>query len=235
MIKQIGCGCYRNNETCQAEGSGSNPGGRATYLSHFLKVLSKSLLSMHAVLIRGVGHSMRSLVSLFKVLTICACLVFLVSILMPFLTVPHFLADGHARWATYWSYKVAIKKVELGQVTQDKTLLFNNYWFTIESHLVNLRAPWVFITMFFVQLLTMIAGLSSLYLRGWKIQIIPPITSMSVTLLMIYMYMQAEKWTLGLLKYELGYWLTYLSTILFLLKFILYQQSKSTFANKIVH
>lgn len=160
------------------------------------------------------------------VLLLSACCIFLVSILGPFLTVPYYFP----RWfqmpviteftVTYWSYKATVGN---GYGTE---VFFGNYWFSrIDSEVGFLGVSWILAAMFSLQVLTLASGSVSL-LKIHKARIIPFVSSLSVLLLMVYVHVQADKRTLYLTKYELGYWLVYPSMFLFLLAFILSLDTK---------
>ena len=155
------------------------------------------------------------------VLLLSACCVFLVSTLNPFLTVPyHFSRWGNmpviCRFTvTYSSYKATVGN---GFRTE---AFFGDYWFShIESEIGFLGVSWVLIAMFLLQILTLVSGFVSL-LKIHKARIIPFILSLSVILLMVYVFVQGQKRTLYLAGYERGYWLVYPSMFLFLLASIL--------------
>jgi len=162
-----------------------------------------------------------------KVLTFVACGLFLVSALFPFYTATYGLGPEEDRCrVTYWSFKATIAYERIGYVWtvwKIETVLFSNYWFAQRTPYSptpsEVGVSWALVTLFFAQILTLIVGLVSPFLKKWKLQIIPVISSLLVILLMIYV--QVGKWWGRIFSHELGYWLTYLPTLLYLLAFIL--------------
>jgi hypothetical protein len=171
-----------------------------------------------------------------KVVTLVACALFLVSAPFPFLTVPYIsIIEEDAYNVTYWSYMTTITYTKLGRLQKNEIEFFNNYWFAQGKPYSpptpsELGVSSALVAMFLAQLLAMIVGLVSLFLRKWIVQIIPVISSPLVMLLMVYACVQAHKETYGLLSYQLGYWLTYPSVWLYLCAFILRLESARTAA-----
>jgi hypothetical protein len=124
---------------------------------------------------------------------------------------------------TYWSYKAFSS-------TRDEVFL-NNYWFNnADLALANyLGISWILVTIFLLQVLTLISAVISLLkIRG--IRIIPFVSSVLTILLMIQVYVKASGVGLGLKTYQLGYWLTYPSIFLYFyaLIFHLYSNREKT-------
>jgi len=161
------------------------------------------------------------------VLTISAWSIFLVSALVPFLTVPYYsIIPEQAYAVTYLAYKTTITHIGLVQYGKSETWFFNDYWFAQERpnsppSPSDLGVSWVLVAMFLTQILTLGFGFTALFRHGRKTQFLPIIPCLSVTSLMVYVWVQAQSHAYGLAKYELGYWLTYPSAILFLYAFIL--------------
>lgn len=166
-----------------------------------------------------------------KVLTLVACALFLFSALLPFLTVPYFsITEENAYSVTYWSYMSTITYTTLGLARKNENVIFTNYWFAQRKpHSPptpsELGVSSVLVTMFLAQLLTLTAGLVSLFLKKWIVQVIPAISSLSVILLMIYALVHAQKDNMGISNCELGYWLTLPFMFLYLIAFILRLES----------
>jgi hypothetical protein len=151
-------------------------------------------------------------------LLLCACCIFLVSTLNPFIISNYYFS----RWGqmpvirnftvVYWSYKAS-------SGNGDEVFL-NSYWFNnADPALTNyLGISWFLVIIFLLQILTLTSGIFSL-LKTRKIRIIPVVSSVIVLLLMIQVYVKASGVGLGLKTYNLGYWLTYPSILLFLLSF----------------
>lgn len=155
-------------------------------------------------------------------LLLSACIIFLFTFLEPFMTVSYLFS----RWGqmpvirsftvTYWSYKAIIDNSAGTQV------LIGNYWFgNADAALTKfLGVSWILVAIFLLQVFTLIIGLISL-LKFKKARFIPFVSSLAVMSLMIYVFAQASKWTLGIARYEPGYLLMYLSIFLFFYAFIL--------------
>jgi hypothetical protein len=166
------------------------------------------------------------LVSFRKVVTVCACVLILISALFPFLTITHYtIIREDAYPVTYWSYKTTIRYVKLGYVWKRENLFFSAYWFAQQepySYLTPsiMGVSWVLVALFLAQILTLGFGFAALFGRRKTTQLLPLISCLFVTFLMVYMMVQTQSRTYGLPKYELGWWLSCLSTILFLCAFI---------------
>jgi len=170
---------------------------------------------------RGCGFSN----FLSDVLLISACYLFLLSIPAPFLTVPYY----SRRWGyvpviteftvTYWSYKAVVAN------GIESKAFFGNYWLSpSDSRVGFIGVSWFLAGIFLLQVLTLISGSISLFKKR-KARIIPFVSSLSTLILMVQVYVQADKWTLALIEYESGYWLIYPSMFLFLLASILIQRT----------
>lgn len=161
-----------------------------------------------------------------KVVTVCACCLILISIFFPFLTITHYtIIPEDAYPVTYWSYKTTIRYAKLGYEMKRETLFFSAYWFAQQepySYLTpsTVGVSWVLIAIFLTQILTLGFGFAAVFGRGKTTQLLSPISCLSVTFLIVYAIVQVQSRTYGLPKYELGWWLSCLSTILFLCAFI---------------
>jgi len=161
-------------------------------------------------------------VALPRLATACACSLFLVSILFPFLTVHYHTIIPEVKYnVTYWSHKATITNTGLWGYGTSETLFFNDYWFTL-GRLYYPPSPsdfeisWVLVAMFFAQILTLGFGFTALFKRERMIQFLPLISCLSVTFIMTLTTARVHGQILDLANYGLGYWLTYPSTILFL-------------------
>ena len=168
--------------------------------------------------------------SLRRVVTACACCMFLASVLFPFLTVPYYsIIPEDAYCVTYWSYKATIKYLKLGYEMKSETLFFSTYWFAKEKPYSyptpsNLGVSWVLVPMFLAQILTLGLGFAALFGHRKRTQFFPLISCFSVTILMVYMIVQTRTLTFAraLKGFELGFWISVLSAVLFLYAFILH-------------
>jgi glucan phosphoethanolaminetransferase (alkaline phosphatase superfamily) len=154
-------------------------------------------------------------------LLLSACCIFLISTLSPFLVVnyPLFypLREGDSPLPgiigftmTYWSYMA---------ISSSGTKVFlNNYWFNNNdlASPSSLGISWIIVAIFLLQVLTLTSAIVSL-LRLRKIRIIPFVSSIIIVFLMIQVNLKtSETPFIGPGTYQLGYWLTYVSIILFL-------------------
>lgn len=161
-------------------------------------------------------------------LLFCACCVFPVSILNPFLTVNYYFSS----WGympvirnftiTYWSYMASFPSTEY-------IALLGGYWFNdFDPALARfLGVSWILVAMFLLQILTLTSGILSL-LKARKMRIISFVSSAITVLLMIQVY--ARIGGVSLKIYQLGYWFAYPSIFLFLsaLIFDLYSDKEKT-------
>ena len=165
-----------------------------------------------------------------RVVTACACFLFLASVLFPFVTVPYYsIIPEDAYRVTYWSYKTTIKYLKLGYEVQSEILFFSTYWFAKEKPYSyptpsNLGVPWVLVPMFLTQILTLGLGLAALFGHRKRTQFFPLISCFSVTILMVCMIVQTRTLTFAcaLEGFELGFWISVLSAVLFLYALILH-------------
>lgn len=166
-----------------------------------------------------------------KVLTVCTCCLFLVSVLFPFLTKTHYtIIPEDAHPVTYWSHKTTIRYTTLGRERERETLFFSDYWFAEQkpySYIPpsNLGFSWVLVAMFLTQISMLVFGFASLFRHEKGTQLFSLISCSSVTFLMLYIIVQVQN-LYNPPKYELGWWLSCLSTILFLYAFILRLMTK---------
>lgn len=167
-------------------------------------------------------------IPLHKLLTVCTCCVFLGSILFPFLAITHYTIIPEDSYpVTYWSYKTTIIHANLGIVTKTETLFFTAYWFAQQKPysyqtLSTLEVSWVPIAMLSTQILTLWFGFASLFWHSRSMQSLPLMSCLFATFLMTYLAAQIQGYTYVLPKYEVGYWLSYASAIMFLCALILH-------------
>ena len=162
----------------------------------------------------------------YRVLIICACCLFLVSMLLPFLSVNYYGWMRISSQETYWSFKVNIKFLHYhGIIRSDKTYWFTTWWFDVDNSpvLSDLGVPWVswgLMTMFLMQIFTLGSGFITLFVHRKRIGFLPLFFCLSVVILMTYVMIQFPKWRYP--RIELGYWLCLSSAILFLFSFLLH-------------
>jgi len=156
-------------------------------------------------------------------LLLCACCIFLISTLNPFITAhyyfPHWRQLPVIRNFTvaYWSYKAFASENEV---------FLNSYWFNNADPALTsyVDISWILVTMFLLQVLTLTSSIISL-LKIKGIRIIPFVSSALTILLMIQVYVKASGATPSLKTYQLGYWLTYPAIFLYLYALIFHLHS----------
>jgi len=77
------------------------------------------------------------------------------------------------------------------------------------------------VLMFISQIAALATGVASILLNRRILALIPAITCPMVSVLMIYVSASLFKSNLAMDFYQLGYWLTYPSTALFIINFII--------------
>jgi hypothetical protein len=175
----------------------------------------------------------------------CACSLFLISVLFPFLTISSGSGiGGDINRITYWSCKTTVDSLRLGAV---ETRWFASYWFA-QYELYSSPPPntlgfsWVLVTMLSMQIFTLSSGFATLFLHRKFKKLLSLISCLSVVFLiflMAYVVFRAEnnmyifyetyelRYWFRFETYELGYWLCYPSAILFLLVFLLNLRTSS--------
>jgi len=152
------------------------------------------------------------------------CLTFLFSITLPF----HYAILLRSDWfgerivfykTYYWSYKSSTLDGEHGRYSQFGESWFFDYWGNYYSHGSDLWL--VFLSMFVVQVLTMITGIASIFTRRRVLALAPVLLCLTDTILMIYTNVRLQESNIGLNPLQQGYWLTYPSMFLFIIAFIL--------------
>jgi len=170
-------------------------------------------------------------VSAWRFLSACACGLFLVSTLLPFLTAPFYSIVREVEYiTTHWSFMATISYRVLGVEKETHVFLFSDYWLAYRRlggpPQVNLGIPWVFISIFLMQILTLGFGFASVFWNVKKIRFLPLLTSLFVLSLMVLANIRAQDLTYGLTRYEPGYWFVYPSMFLFLSAFVLGLRNK---------
>ncbi|MCJ7719740.1 hypothetical protein MUO69_07415 [Candidatus Bathyarchaeota archaeon] len=157
-------------------------------------------------------------------LLLSACCLFLISMGTPFLRKSEVICVGilgdpsrHCtpKIAYYWSFLASRTMV-------NRITMFNSYWFSTFNFdrynlIPRIKVTMLLIAMFLTQILTVVSGLLSLVLKERWARLVPLFSSTVVTLSMVFTNM--ELFDYYRLEYEIGYWLTYPSMLLFLLAF----------------
>lgn len=155
---------------------------------------------------------------------IVGCSLFLFSTILPFyrFSLVSFIETNTS--ILYWSFKSEVQTFSrLGPFNGNPLAVreswFHDHWFNY--YISRLGLSWVMISMFIIQLLILVTGTASI-LTSKKVVAIAPVTLCPiVTALMVYANAQLQASTWALNSYQLGYWLTYPSILLFIVNFLL--------------
>ncbi len=165
-------------------------------------------------------RSITSLVMLRRVLMMLGCLLFLSSMILPFLHEDRrYNIEEDLDRTTYWSFKSLaqqIRSVSFPQPLAPVEYWFYDYW--IREYAYRSELLLVFAFMFVIQILTLIAGTASVFLNKKILALAPTILCPMVTALMVYVGTSFRSWEIS---YQQGYWLTYPSMLLFIAAFTL--------------
>jgi len=164
-----------------------------------------------------------------KILRITACTVFAVSIIFPFhhrtytpiMNFPEFSYSNHIY---YWSFLVSQQTifVSLGRTVRD-------YWiFEADFHQWDPgpSLSWLFVLIFAFQIMCLPVGVVSVLISKRILVLAPVALNSLVSAGMLYANKTLSESTIQLHSYPLGYWLTHLSLLLFLLACILTRSIK---------
>lgn len=152
------------------------------------------------------------------------CLVFLLSVVNPFLAYSPWMIGGRSEFV-YWSYRSSFTSwtpTDWKYVTTVRNLSFWDLWHG-SRELAHLGLSWAFILMFAVQVATIpAAALSFLFKKGGILQPAPMILSFLVALIMVYVRARLMDFLAGLGDFLVGFWLTCLSIVLFSTCYVLF-------------
>lgn len=165
----------------------------------------------------------RKLIFLLKaLLTILGFLVFLFSIILPFYAIS--MGSGFYGSSTqYWSYE---SHGHYGRMSGQSW--FSDYWFN-PYMVIGLGIPWILVSMFTIQVLTLLFGAASIIFNRRMLSSAPVLLSLLAIALMLYTGMMEETYS-G--KYQLGFYLAFPSLILFLSAFALSEVIKKRQTSK---
>ena len=180
------------------------------------------------------GLSTRLLVinSLRKPLAILGCLLFLFSVVHPF----YHVAVGGSGFSSkeLWSFKDDVQ-YWVGMIPQPPPenfpiylqLWFSNYWFS-SLGFFGLGIPWILISLFIVQVLTLIFGVALIVSNRRILSFEPIIFSTAALVLMTYAakVISNGAFLFVSFQYQLGYYLVYPSVVLFVCAFALNEAVK---------
>jgi hypothetical protein len=148
------------------------------------------------------------------------CVLFLCSTVFPFLleyrsTEFWFATDT----VSYWSFKSSTQPEALGEPRGPVAeLWFSNYWVKVGAYGVGYLP--VFVSMFAVQVLTLIAGAVFVFIRRRFLAIVSTVLALTVVALMTYVNVsfKQEIWSHNT---QVGYWVAFPSFFVFLFVSIL--------------
>jgi len=164
-------------------------------------------------------RSITSLVMLRRVLMMLGCLLFLSSMILPFLHEDrHYMIEEDLDRNTYWSFKSLTQQIRTLNFPEPVECWFYDYW--VREYADRSELLPVFAFMFMIQILTLIAGTASVFINKRILALAPAMLCPMVTASMIYAYTSFRPWEVS---YQQGYWLTYPSMLLFSIAFILSQ------------
>jgi hypothetical protein len=153
-----------------------------------------------------------------RVPAILGCILFVSSFISPF----YLIRFSYGASTSYWSFKSEYHADTL-HITRSGKTWFSDYWFNIYQVSVGLRQPETLITLFTIQVLTLIFGIVSIFFRRRIPSFIPVLLSVLVLGLMIY----TNNLMFGSGEYQLGYYLIYPSLAIFLSAFVLNEVTRT--------
>jgi hypothetical protein len=149
---------------------------------------------------------------------ICAafgCLLFLISFISPFYTINMItLAGGSSTY--YWSYESDYHYAIIAHFGSSQHW-FCDYWFSPYLD-VGLRIPWILVSMFTIQALTLLFGVVSIIFTRRMLSFAPVLLSLLTIALMVCTGIIEEIY-FG--EYQVGFYLIFPSLVLFLSAFVL--------------
>jgi hypothetical protein len=166
--------------------------------------------------------------SLRKLLAILGCLLFVFSFFYPFYRVG---VGGFGGFSSkeLWSFKYDVQ-YWVGMIPQPPPenfpnklqLWFSNYWFNSYGFL-GLGIPWILISLFTVQVLTLIFGVAFIISNRRILSFEPIIFSTAALVLMTYTAKVISNGTFLFVsfQYQLGYYFVYPSVAMFVFAFLL--------------
>jgi len=152
-----------------------------------------------------------------KTPVILGCLFFLFSFIYPFYY-GWFITLAGGGSVNYWSYRVDYR-IMITVVLHSSQYWFSNYWFS-SYPFIGLGIPWILISLFLLQVLTLIFSVAFVFFNRRILSFEPIIFSIAVLILMIYTGDVISRNTLSN-QYQPGYYLVYPSIPMFLFAFIL--------------
>jgi len=162
-----------------------------------------------------------------KIPALIGCLLFLCSMLFPFY---HFIFPTMIEHVSvyYWSYKSAVQTYWLsppfGTPQSILEYWFCDCWFG-DTLMKGFGLSWVLVFMFAAQVIILGTGITSIFNSKRILALVPTIMCPIVIGLMVYTNLRLSHLNLTMDLYQLGYWLTYPSTALFIVSFLIKAKS----------
>jgi len=155
-----------------------------------------------------------------RMLLLLGCLLFSWSVVVPLYNyTPMTMIESHYS-ILYWSFKVEIRRygfLTLEGVTQK---WFFDYWFG-DSYRNFSGSSWLFLAMFVTQIVTLAMGIVLVFNAKKTIAAVQAAACLTTMLLMGYQNILLSGSNVIVYSYQLGYWLTYPSLVLFIINFVL--------------
>jgi hypothetical protein len=175
---------------------------------------------MRLIVVNPRSKAIMSLSTWKKVLSILGCLLFLTSMAFPFRSVYYqkrssFPEQNEDYWAYYWSFRSYTKTY--GSLSYPHYEVAD-YWFSdfwVKFYTYDSGLFWGFTFIFMIQVLTLVIGVAFIFLD--KKILAPTVLCITVSVLMTLVNVSPKEANVfSRASYELGYWLTYPSMLLFL-------------------
>jgi ABC-type multidrug transport system fused ATPase/permease subunit len=173
------------------------------------------------------GHSATN--ALGKTLTVFGCLLFLFSFIFPFCyALLSFPLGPSESWSTYyWSYSVDSRNVYTTAASVVAHYWYFDYWFNQSYGPVGFGMPWILISLFTVQALTLMFGVLFIVCNRRILSFEPIMLSIATVALMTYTGWVVSGDALVLsFQYQLGYYVVYPAIAMFLFAFLLNEVTK---------
>jgi predicted membrane protein len=166
-----------------------------------------------------------------KIIVIIGCLLFLISFISPFFRFFEFTLAGGS-WTYYRSFESDYYFSIIAHVGSGH-YWFSDYWFSPYLD-VGPGMPWVLISLFTVQVLTLVFGVAFIISDKRMLSFESIVFSIAALALMTYtgerVNEELSPYSVG--QYQLGYYVVYASMAMFLLAFLLNEVTKKMQATK---
>ncbi|UCE96274.1 MAG: hypothetical protein JSV51_01295 [Candidatus Bathyarchaeota archaeon] len=153
------------------------------------------------------------------------CLLFIGSIILPFyrFNLVSFIETGTS--ILYWSFKADIQSFDRMRPLPRDLFTFREFWFLdhwFDYYPSRLGVSWALISIFGIQILALVTGITTIFIHKKVLLFaaVPAVLCPAVTALMVHVNIVLHESTWALNAYQLGYWLTFPCTALFVANFI---------------